>query len=362
MNTINLDQIYESAFIPDSWPDVLGHLGKIAGALGGGLFIANGEVTNWTASSGLEETMTAFVNGKVLQAMARRPRLYEAGQHSFVTENDVFTEVELDEHPLYRDFLRPRGLGWSARTSVRLPTGDNIILTVERALSDGPVPAESLRGINNMRPHLARAALISARLQLERAKAATETLAMLGLPALVFDPKGRVLGANALIEKLEEIVIFRAHEHVALCDVRANTMLKQAVETVSTDRFTVPYSFSVCDKSGVARMVAHVIPVCGQSRDIFVRCCGVLTLTPITSVQMPSVDLVQSLFDFTPAEAKVARFIAQGETVEEIALTNAVSVNTIRAQVRSVLDKTGCKRQVEVATLLSGISVIRDQS
>jgi DNA-binding CsgD family transcriptional regulator len=361
MHRVNIDQIYESAFIPEAWPDVLGRLGKIAGALGGGLFIANGEVTNWTASSGLEETMTAFVNGKVLQAMARRPRLYEAGQHSFVTEGDVFSEAELDEHPLYRDFLRPRGLGWSARTSVRLPTGDNIILTVERALNDGPVPAESLSGINFMRPHLARAALISARLQLERAKAATETLAMLGLPALVFDSKGRVLGANALIEKLKETIVFRAHEQVALIDVRANSLLKQAIETASRDNYQAPYSFSVCDSLGVARMVAHVIPVRGQSRDIFVRCAGVLTLTPITSVQMPSVDLVQSLFDFTPAEAKVARFIAQGETVEDIALTNDVSVNTIRAQVRSVLDKTGCKRQIEVATLLSGISVIRDQ-
>jgi hypothetical protein len=106
MKTLSLDQIYESAFIPVSWPGVLDHLGKISGALGGGLFIANGEVTNWTASRGLEETMAAFVNGKVLQAMARRPRLYEAGQHSFVTERDVFTEAELDEHPLYRDFLR----------------------------------------------------------------------------------------------------------------------------------------------------------------------------------------------------------------------------------------------------------------
>ena len=335
MKTLSLDQIYESAFIADSWPIVLGHLGKITGALGGGLFIANGEVTNWTASSGLAETMTAFVNGKVLQAMARRPRLYEAGQHSFVTENDVFTEAELDEHPLYRDFLRPRGLGWSARTSVRLPTGDNIILTMERALSDGPVPTKDLHGINTLRPHLARAALISARLQLERAKAATETLAMLGLPALVFDPKGRVLGANALIEDLKETIVFRAHEQVALVDVRANMLLKQAIETVSGDRFAAPYSFSVCDKTGVARLVAHVIPVCGLSRDIFVRCAGVLTLTPITSVQMPSVDLVQSLFDFTPAEAKVARYIAQGETVEGIAAANSVSISVCTAGVAS---------------------------
>jgi DNA-binding CsgD family transcriptional regulator len=39
----------------------------------------------------------------------------------------------------------------------------------------------------------------------------------------------------------------------------------------------------------------------------------------ITPPQAPPVELVQSLFDLSPAEARVARRLAAGETVEKIA-------------------------------------------
>ncbi len=50
--------------------------------------------------------------------------------------------------------------------------------------------------LDELRPHLARSALMSARLQLERARIASETLASLGLPALVINEHGKVLAAN----------------------------------------------------------------------------------------------------------------------------------------------------------------------
>jgi DNA-binding NarL/FixJ family response regulator len=360
---LNLDDIYESAFIADVWPTVLGHLAETAGAVGGGFFILNGElngeVSNWTSSEGFGGTMLAFVNSRVLQTSGRPTRVNIIGQHSFITEQQSFSGNELDDHPLYRDFLRPRGLGWSARTSIRLPTGDNIVLALERAFSDGPIPMDSLAKINEHRSHLARAAFISARLQLETAKTATQTLALLGLPALAFDPNGRVLSANSLTNDMKDYVVFRAHERIALTDKRANLHLMLAIESASHKTIATPFSFSVCNTEGQAQLVAHVIPVRGQSRDVFMRCAGVLILTPVSAPQIPSIDLVQSLFDFTPAEARVARSIAQGESVEVIASANEVSVNTIRAQVRSVLEKTGCHRQAEVASLLGGLSVIR---
>jgi DNA-binding CsgD family transcriptional regulator len=360
MELLNLDHIYECAFIAEGWPSVLGQLADLTGAVGGGIFMLNGDLENWTASQGLAETMSAFVKGRILHQMNRPTRVDAVGQHSFITEADAFKLEELDDHPLYRDFLRPRGLGWSARTSVRLPTGDSIILTMERAQAAGPIPPESLIGINALRPHLARAAFISARMRLENAKTATQTLAMLGLPALVLNQNGRVIAANRLIENLKDTLVYRAQDRVALTDIRADQLLSQAIINAADDEFAVPYSFSVSNVAGQASMVAHVIPVRGQSRDVFLRSAAVLILTPVSSPTMPNVDVVQSLFDLTPAEAKVARFIAQGETVEDIAATNSVSINTVRAQMRGVLEKTGCTRQVEVANLLSGISVIRE--
>ena len=86
---------------------------------------------------------------------------------------------------------------------------------------------------------------------------------------------------------------------------------------------------------------------------------AVLILTPVTLKEAPPVELVQSLFDLTPAEARVARNLASGKSVETISVDGDVSLNTIRTQVRGVLEKTGCTRQAEVVALLSGISPSR---
>src|SRR5262249_12533180 len=96
-----------------------------------------------------------------------------------------------------------------------------------------------------------------------------------------------------------------------------------------------------------------------SARDIFVRCFAVLMLTPVTRPQAPPVELVQSLFDLTPAEARVARSLATGKTMVAIAREGGVSRETVRTHVRSVLAKTGCERQAEAVALLSGITRAR---
>jgi DNA-binding CsgD family transcriptional regulator len=54
-------------------------------------------------------------------------------------------------------------------------------------------------------------------------------------------------------------------------------------------------------------------------------------------------------------EARVARGIVEGMTIDEIAARYRVERETIRTQVKAVLDKTGTRRQVEVASLLAGL-------
>jgi DNA-binding CsgD family transcriptional regulator len=78
-------------------------------------------------------------------------------------------------------------------------------------------------------------------------------------------------------------------------------------------------------------------------------------MTPVTPPQAPPVELVQSLFDLTPAEARVARGLAAGKTLENIASDASVSLNTVRTHLHHVMEKTGCNRQAEVVALLTGI-------
>jgi len=352
-----VDRIYECSFVPELWPRVLDELAQIAEAAGGTLTLVNAKtkVLKWAASAQLHEGVEAFVRDGWILRSQRAPLLFGARHAGFLTEHDLGTDEVIDADPFYRQYLRPNGYGWCAATAIALPTADRLVLTVERKYVRGPVERAIVNQLDALRPHLARTALMSARLQLERARMASETLAALGLPALVLNEQGKVLAANSLVDSLQDCVCWRALDRVSLKDGTANKFLHDAIAAIDVESGRLR-SFPVRDAGAEAMMVAHVIPIRLSARDIFARCAAALVLTSVTVPQAPPVELVHSLFDLTPAEARVARNLAAGKTVEDIASDGGVSLATVRKQVRGVLEKTGCNRQVEVVALLTGIA------
>jgi DNA-binding CsgD family transcriptional regulator len=354
------DRIYECAFVPEQWPRVLGELADVAGARVGFLFVSNEDVHHWTSSTQVGvEAMTPLVKSGWFARSERFARLLAARRSGFLVEEDLYAPGEQTNDPFYRDILYPRGLGWGAGVAFPVPTGDRLTINVERDFARGPVEREAIERLDVLRPHLARSGLMAARLQLERARAAGEALARIGLAAVVLGPKGKVLAANTLIEAMSEHVQWRADDRLSLKDRRADRSLREAIETIGAANGPGVRSFPVRDAENRPAMVAHMVPIRLSARDIFLRAAALLVLTPLAAPQAPPVDLVRSLFDLTPAEARVARDLAGGKTVSDIAADGGVSPNTIKAHVRGVLQKTGCGRQVDVIALLGGIASIR---
>jgi len=357
------DQIYECSFIPESWRRALGDLAALAGARAGFLFISNNDIHHWTSSTdiGVEALQPLVKSGWVARS-ERFKRVNALCHCGFVTEPDIYAPEEMKSDPFYRDVLYPRGLGWAAGTAIPMPTGDTLSISLEREYARGPVEASAIRTLDELRPHIARAALMSARLHLERARAASTTLAAIGLAALVIDETGKVLDANRLIETLDGYIRWRAFDRVSLCDKAADVLLREAIATIDQGGEGNVRSFPVRSGRAPEMMVLHVIPIRLSARDILVRCAAAVILTPVTLPHAPPVELVRSLFDLTPSEARVARSLAGGKTVEEIAADCGVSENTIRTHVRGVLQKTGRSRQAEVVALLTGIYAPRSST
>jgi DNA-binding CsgD family transcriptional regulator/PAS domain-containing protein len=359
MDSQLIDRIYECSFVPDLWPGVLDELAQMIDAPRGTLLIHNGGAALWKASPAAQEASQRMVDEGWLRRGQFMARLLSLRHSGFVTERDGFTPEELDQEPLWRDFFRPAGFGWGAGTLVSLPSGEHVFLALTRKLERGPVEAELIHRLDTLRSHIARSVLMSARLQLQRASAVSEALALIGLPALVLDERGKVLAANRLIEALTASVHWRARDQVSLKDRAADQLLRSAIATIDVPGNSGVRSFPVREPDTQAMMVAHVIPIRFSARDIFVRCAAVLVLSAIGTPQAPSVELVQSLFDLTPAEARIARSLASGKTVDDIASDSHISHNTIRTHIRGVLAKTGCTRQTDVVALLAGISPAR---
>ena len=80
---------------------------------------------------------------------------------------------------------------------------------------------------------------------------------------------------------------------------------------------------------------------------------------PLGRRRIASVRQLMSLFGLSAAEARLARALCHGETLEEYARAQGVKLPTIKTQLRAVFAKTQTDRQVTLVSLVTGIPPLR---
>jgi DNA-binding CsgD family transcriptional regulator len=353
-----LDRIYEAAVVGDLWPNILHELAAIAGARSGVMLTANSNTANWVASAGIQQLIVDWFSGGWAQNNTRGARLQAKQSAGFLREIDIYHSRDaMENDPHIKEFLRPRGMGWAVGTIIPVPSGDSLIFSMEREFGKGPVEDTRVRRLDVLRPHLARAALLSARLGLERARAMAQAMQAIGLPAAVLRKGGRLSAANAMFEKLMPAVIADHRNRIVLANRDSDRLLENALAKLDRGiKQGEVLSIAVPAAADQLPMVLHLVPVCLLAKDIFSQAVSILIATPVDRGASPSAELLQGLLDLTPAEARIAREIGQAQSIKAIAAAHHVSEHTVRNQLKSIFAKTGTSRQIELSRLLSGIA------
>lgn len=345
-----VDEIYEAAAMPGRWVGVLDRLASVAGARGGIFFSLNTDRGfRWIGSRSLEEFGTSFVNEGWANRNPRGARLSPMRHAGFVTDNDLFTDEEMKQEPFYTDLLFRHGLSRGAGTLISVPNGDVLALTVEGST---PVAAEAVALLDEVRPHLARAALMAGRLQLERAGTAVGILQNLGLPAAVVYPNRRLLLANALFEQLDGPVHVGAFDRVTLAHTPSDNLLTAALESIVSRSSQGVRSIPVPAFDAQPPLVVHLLPITGSANDIFTGGLGVMIVTPVVLPRVPCADILDVLFDLTPAEARLAAFVGSAMSPRDASKRLGISEETARTTLKRVFSKVGVSRQSELSALL----------
>lgn len=355
MNLEIVDRIYEASFVPELWPDILHDIAALTDSKGGLLLSTREKSLNWTASAPVFEAFAEYLEGGWFRRCGRRVCLLEKAHAAFLTELDYWTEQEVADNEIYREFFRPRDLGWSAGTGLVMPTQDHIVFSIERSHQLGPIDDAKKAVLNGLRPDLARAAMVAARMGLKSAVTTKEAFEKLEIPSILIDLDGAAVDASD--STLPDAISIGMKNRVSLKDLNADKLLKNAL--AAQGKRGGVQSFAVRNEAGSPVFAAHVIPITRSAHDLFAKGYALLVLNPIDRKASPSSDLLRSLFDLTPAEANVARRLATGKGVETIADEGGVSVNTVRTQVRRIMAKAGCSRIAELVSLFSNIPVRR---
>lgn len=352
-NTL-IDGIYEAAIVPEGWSRVLRDTARFAGCKEALLGTVLDNDARLIASSpefgeAYEEVLRRIPFG----VNERAQRLLVHGRHGFITDKDVFSQDEIASTPLYQDILIPAGYGSAVATAIAAPSGDMTIVHCERSLSEGYVDARGVSALDSLRSHFARAGLLGRRLAMERARAASQALEMMGLPAAVLGLQGQVIDANALFQDLMPGVFQDRAARLAVAHAPADDLLAAAIAALSRPDQPQPVrSLPIPARRGGVPMVLHLSPVRGQARDVFSFASAIVVATPVTAGAGLEAGLIGGLFDLTPAEARLAAAIAGGHTPREAAQRLGVTEATARTTLKRILAKTGSRRQADLVGLL----------
>lgn len=347
--------IYEAGAMPDRWPGALDRIARHVGSRGGLLFSPSAQVSRFVASPTLDQLMAEFHEGGWLEHNRARigERMIAEPAPTFFTDLDCHTIEEMDRLPIYTDFLRPRGADSGAGTIVRGSDGGHIALTLEGFASHAAARA-SVPFLNILRPHIARAVTLSARIEADRLNTAVQTLDSVGMPAAILSEQGRLLAANPSFERMVELFGTDGTRRFHLRRPGANDLLAAALASRSAGGGgrTIPIG-----PLGAATPTAlHLIPLAGDARDLF---AAGATLAIIGQDRAPAGDggiFLETLFDLTVAEARLARALLGGTSVPVIARRFGVSPETVRTQLKALFAKTGVKRQIDLVRLFDRLA------
>lgn len=83
-------------------------------------------------------------------------------------------------------------------------------------------------------------------------------------------------------------------------------------------------------------------------------------VAPLDRRRIATANQLMDLFGLSAAEARLARALCHGDSLEEYATDQGLKLPTVKTQLRSIFAKTGTERQSSLVRVLSGVPVVRE--
>lgn len=352
-----VDRLYEAAVIPELWREACILIAQELDAYSASVFSLSPDATyRWISTPNVQDMMALFSVSETRFQNVRPVRALQQSPGVFTRDTDIMTLEELEIDPVFREFIYPLGLRWTVGCVIQEPSGHSIVFDLMRKETASPFSDDDVARLNDLKSDIARAAFMTSRLAFREAQSVTSALSMVGLPAAVIGDTGMAIAMNAEMEALAPLITTGAGNSIIINRPAAKLMLDEALQRLARGGVPAVQSIPVPATEAFPATILHVLPVRRMARDVFGRSMALLIATPVGEVGSPDMRVLCGLFDLTPAEARLAREVATGVSMEAAAANLGLSLETVRTYLKRVMAKTGTRRQAELAVLLSGLT------
>jgi DNA-binding CsgD family transcriptional regulator len=282
---------------------------------------------------------------------------------SWLIEDEFSTNEERRACLYYQETARRAKRDWWGATTFTVG-GRACCLTLYRGADAGPFTPAEARDYSKVGGSLAKLVSVAEAFASFHSASTLATLESVRRAAIVIDGAGRVADMNHRARALLGEDLDLLWGRLVARDAASNRSLRRSVSAVIREEransgghsgLTV-YPSVVISRDGSPWILMEAMPLAAFGSDFFCRGRAIFLLTDLTSEVRPDVTLLCALFGLTAAEARVAAEIASGAGIDGAAARLNVSRETARSHLRIVFDKTGKRRQAELAALLARFS------
>ena len=263
--------------------------------------------------------------------------------------HELIDEAQVAVDPFYQDFLIPHGGRYVTGCKLVDDEALVVILSVLRGVGQQPIEPDTLRWMDSVRGHFAEAVnnyRHLASLQFERCVGHV-ILDGLRQPVALVDASRALRYANAAArEALASTRCLVNRNGMLGCRHPADDAeLTAALQTLALESAapgdTPRRRVRLRNADGQGALLACLSRLRpGEVMGMFgAQSLAMILFHDTSQAASPDPLVVAEMFDFTPAEARVAVLLSQGVAADEIARQRQVSIHTVRTQIKSVLAK-----------------------
>jgi DNA-binding CsgD family transcriptional regulator len=279
---------------------------------------------------------------------------WPARNGQLIDTDEIMPREQLRQTSLYKNFLAAMNVDRTLCLMLDRRHGERLGLLL---IGPGDRDLRVLRrGLRVLGPHIQRAVRISHRIaNVEVAASAARAAANRSRYALVsLDRSLNILSVNDRVAHYEETgLITTTGGKLAFVDPGSHERLVNIGAGVSLDDL----AFQAVDRLGRERPVLGVrvqpkaIPAIGGA---IADCAMIITIgSGIGELPVMGIDRLAQWFGLTPTEARVVDALVDGQTPQEYAARNGVSVNAVRFHLKHIFQKTETATQAQLVARIA---------
>ena len=257
----------------------------------------------------------------------------------------------------FNEFLRPLDTGHSIFAALSNGTDRSLVLAIDRPICAEPFSESAREKLKPIVEHLSQAMRIWQQFQQvnENVIAHEQTLETLKRGVLSINLKGKVLYANGLATAILAQQNGLTVKNGVLC-ASTNEGNRALTHLLALANQGIEQSCRLARRPPSSPLKIQSVPLTTDhlsAQYLSLEGMGkiILIITEETSLQANDYQQFAKAHQLTRQETKVLQQIIEGYALKEIASHYRVSINTVRSQVSSLMQKTGCHCQKDVMRL-----------